>query len=74
MVDQLHSVSYNSFLVNAPVEKLVYSPALGAGVERRVGSSPTWGTMYFQGVSSVGRASGLHPGCHQFEPGTPYQL
>jgi hypothetical protein len=32
---------------NAPMAKLVDAPDLGSGIERCVGSSPTWGTKVF---------------------------
>jgi hypothetical protein len=46
--------------------------ALGACVERRVGSSPTLSTKYFWVVISVGREPRLHRGCRRFEPVTTH--
>jgi hypothetical protein len=40
---------------NAPMAKLVDAPDLGSGIERCVGSSPTWGTNSFCLVSLVAK-------------------
>ena len=40
MVDLYRTISYNSFLVNADVMKLVDLRSLEVRVERRAGSSP----------------------------------
>ena len=53
MVDLQRYISYNSFLVNAPVVELVYTLVLEASAERIESSSLSLGTKIFRKIAQL---------------------